>query len=555
MATRRWLGVAGVVAVLGSATAAHADSPGEGVLIVEVRDAVTLRPQAQASVSLGDQVRATDARGRAQFMVPAGRACASVSGDGGFGQACADVIAGRPTLVGVALAAGAPAEDGPAPPHAEAVRVDREDALWRTDHVAAALLDARIDPTRLVTVYDGVRRLPGAPAVPRRFLAEQAVVGASAGPDGAGDQTALEPRSGSNQFGERLRLQVGRDLAADAGWHGWLKRDRVWWSAAGAIDRTDATWRGGGQLRVDAGRPELLTSLTLLGLAGGDGEPTSQTASWRTAWQYNDGRSTLETGVSLDRVATMAGASARTAASLAWHRNLRALGWHRALVTASAGTGTATMVAHRDGSVAVRDAWSIWPELLLTAGVGVESRTWGPAQRTVWTPGATLAWDPTKEGRAMLAVSAARVALLDVGALGAWTTGPSVEDRAMARMAWSPSASVVLDARYIAARDDRADRWHGVDGRLAWRGRRGWLALTGASHTRALLGAGELTHNLGGGQQLVLLGRGGVRAGAAVWGSGIGLARKLGTYGLQLTAEVMGQGREVEARLVASLAR
>ncbi len=538
-----------------SSGVAHADAPSGGILIVEVRDATTLRPQADANVSIDGQAGTTDARGRVQFVAPAGRACASVNTDASYGQACAEVVAGTTTLIAVALAVGATTEVDPDPVYTKLLRFDAEDALMRADHVEAALLDARVDPTRLVTTYDGMRRLPGAPAVPRRFIEGQQTAAASAAPGGAGDLTALAPRTGSNEMRESMRLQVGRDAAADGAFSGWLKKDHAWWSAAGAIDRTDATWRGGAQLRFDVAGNDKASSLTLLALGGGADEPSSQTANWRTAWQYNDGRSTIETGVSLDRVGAMAGTTNRNAASVGWRRYFRGFGGHSATLHAEGGLGTQATIDHRDGRVALGDAWSIWPELMLTAGVGVERRELGMAQATVWTPGATLAWDPTKEGRALVAVSAAQVSLLDVGALGAWITAPRSEERAMARASWSPTDRVVLDARYIAARDDHDATWQGVDGSIGWRGRTARLGLTGATHTRALLGQGEVTHNLGRGKQLVLLGRGGVRDGAAVWGSGIGLATKLGPYGMQLTAEAMGQGDDVEARLVASLAR
>jgi hypothetical protein len=567
-----------VVAIAATSRTARADD-GRAVVVVEVRDR-QLRPRAGVWVSAPGDGASTDARGRATLELPVGAQCVAATVDGQHVSACATVEPGRVTLLGLASAAGAPgAERADAGPAADPIRQEwvqflPEQVLARADTFHAAALDARVDPTRLTTRLGGVRRLPGSLPLPLGMVEELDVAAARVGPDATSDTLALTARGGSNQPRQTLRLQGGRDLAADASVSGDVVHDKLFYSAAGAIDRTDEVARGGGLVQLDA-----LTSargrqrLVLLGLERrGETPARDLLAAWRVQRTIGD-RSDATLDASAERQVRGDVATSRSGGAVTARHRRRAWGTHTLTVELGGGGGevaaasAATMpVPHRDLSARVIDAWSPRPDLALEVGAGVHARAIGDETATVWTPGLAIAFDPTEEGDAKLYAGVGREALLDQGELGAWRSGPRAQDQVTAGVEWSLSDDglLVVGAAYRGRRlvagaptmaVAPAHTEHGAEGAIAWGGTNRVLRVTASSLEKAVIGVGELAHNLGRGQQVVAIARAGTRAGVASVGAAIGYARRLGPYATQLLLEGLGTEDAAEARLVLSMNR
>lgn len=569
--------VAVVAAITAGAHLARADD-GVAVVVVEVRDAL-LRPRAGVWVTAGGERAITDARGRASLGLPLGTQCVAASLDGQHLTGCANVAPGQVTLVGlIGAEAGAAPAGGEGVPEPDPIRQEwvqflPEQVLARSDASHAAALDARVDPDRLTTRIGGARRLPGGLALPLGLLEELEISAARVGPDATSDVLALVPRTGSNQPRQTLRLQGGRDLAADASASGHLVRDKLFWSAAGSFDRTDRVPRGGGVLQLDAlTSPRGRQRLTLLGLAAGADEPARDLmAAWQGQRSFGD-RTDATFDASAERQERDAGTTSRVAGAMTARHRRRAWGTHTLSIELGGGggelaSGQMSSVTHRDLSARVSDAWAPLANLALEAGVGVHARALGDEGATVWTPGLAIAFDPTEEGDGKLYVGVGREALLDQGELGAWRAGPRAQDQVTAGAQWVLSdagGGLIVGAAYRGRRlrdvppmtpEETARVEHGAEGELAWGGTNRSLRVTASSLERAVVGLGELAVNLGRGQQLVALGRAGTRAGAPSWGAAIGYARRLGPYATQVLLEGLGTEKAAEARLVLSMNR
>ena len=322
---------------------------------------------------------------------------------------------------------------------------------------------------------DGALRLPGAPAlslalIDRAVVSTRTVPAAATldvDPIGAGREAIARAAGGTDGAG--LALATGGELGEDGGFAlgADLRAPRGGRVTGQVLAGVEQRFAGGHDVRAlaiatGAGWPGTPAGPVVdepLAAARVAGEPRGVVDRWADlAWRRRGDRVALDAGVTahalgpVTRVGGRAGARARVGDA------------HE--VTASLEGGRSA--AQRDARATLADAWRLTASTTLRLGVAADHRDGS----TRLLPHATLAWDPTGEGRAAYAIDLSRrLEGDDLTGVGQHQLG----DRAVVGGAWR---RVVAGG---AARDDV----------------RGWLLWQLGAHTAAELAAGAPLDGVG----------------------------------------------------------